>query len=65
MKQDEVAARVGKSRPSVSNTVRLLQLPEEVQQLVDGGQLSAGHVRPLIRIEDEVLRDPRGKEGGR
>lgn len=54
MKQDEVAVRVGKSRPAISNTLRLLQLPEEIQEMVDGGELSAGHVRPLVGLEDRA-----------
>ena len=52
MTQEAVADRVGKSRPTVSNTLRLLQLPPAIQTLVDNGQLSAGHVRPLIGMED-------------
>jgi len=52
MTQEEVADRVGKSRPTVSNTLRLLQLPSAIQSLVDNGQLSAGHVRPLVGMED-------------
>lgn len=51
--QDELAKRVGKSRPAVSNTLRLLQLPGQVQALIDSGRLSAGHARPLIGLEDE------------
>jgi ParB family chromosome partitioning protein len=54
MTQDEVADRVGKSRPTVSNTLRLLQLPPAIQALVDNGQLSAGHVRPLVGMEDDA-----------
>ena len=52
MTQEEVAGRVGKARPSVANTLRLLQLPTEIQALVDSGKLSAGHARPLIGLED-------------
>lgn len=55
MTQDQVADRVGRSRPAISNTVRLLQLPTEVQVLVDRGALTAGHVRPLIGLEDETF----------
>ncbi len=55
MTQDEVADRVGRSRPAISNTVRLLQLPAAVQLLVDRGALTAGHVRPLIGLEDEAF----------
>jgi len=53
MTQERVAERVGKSRPAVSNTLRLLQLPGEVQSLIDSGRLSAGHARPLLGLEDE------------
>jgi ParB family chromosome partitioning protein len=52
MKQEEIATRVGKSRPAVSNTLRLLQLPDEIQSMVDEGVLSAGHVRPLVGMDD-------------
>jgi ParB family chromosome partitioning protein len=52
MTQDQVADRVGKSRPSISNTLRLLQLPEAVQEMVDAGDLSAGHARALVGLED-------------
>lgn len=46
--QEEVASAVGKSRSYVTNTLRLLQLPESVQQFVREGKLSAGHARALI-----------------
>lgn len=52
MSQEQVAERVGKSRPAVSNTIRLLQLPGPIQTLVDSGKLSAGHARALIGLED-------------
>ena len=53
MTQEGVAERVGKSRPSVANTLRLLQLPGPIQTLVDAGGLSAGHARALLGLEDE------------
>lgn len=53
MNQDKVAERVGKSRPAISNTLRLLQLPGAVQRMVDNGRLSAGHARALVGLEDE------------
>ncbi len=46
--QGEVAARVGKSREDISNTVRLLKLPNAVQQAVIQGEISEGHARPLL-----------------
>lgn len=53
MTQEAIAARVGKSRPSISNTLRLLQLPAEIQSYVEDGELSSGHARSLVGLEDE------------
>jgi len=50
--QAEVAERVGKSRPAITNTVRLLSLPMEVQQAVIDGQITAGHARALLGLSD-------------
>lgn len=49
---DELAARIGRSRPQVSNTIRLLNLPVPVQRRVAAGVLSAGHARALLALED-------------
>ena len=54
---DEVASRVGKSRSTVTNTVRLLQLPPAVQRMVAEGQLSAGHARALLATPDRALQE--------
>ena len=51
--QEKLAQRVGKSREHIANTMRLLRLPQSVQQLVVENKLSMGHVRPLVTIEDE------------
>ena len=51
--QDDVAAFVGKSRPAVANTLRLLTLAPEVIGLVESGQLSAGHARTLVKVPKE------------
>lgn len=51
--QEAVAGRIGKSRPYVTNTLRLLQLPKEVTDLVKEGHLSPGHARALISIDDK------------
>lgn len=51
--QEEVAKSVGKSRPYVTNALRLLKLPEAVQFLVEEGRLSAGHARAIAGIEGE------------
>lgn len=48
--QDDVAALVGRSRPAVANTLRLLTLAPEVIGLVESGKLSAGHARTLVRV---------------
>ncbi|MBE5834654.1 MAG: ParB/RepB/Spo0J family partition protein [Butyrivibrio sp.] len=52
LKQDEVAARVSKSRVAVTNSMRLLKLCDEVQQMVIEGKISTGHARALISIEN-------------
>ena len=49
--QEEVANRVGKSRPVVTNLLRVLQLPEEIKEEVDRGNLSVGHARTLLALE--------------
>jgi ParB family chromosome partitioning protein len=67
MSQEDIAQRVGKSRPAISNTLRLLQLPGQIQQMVDAGTLSAGHARALVGLEDEryatYLAEKASKEG--
>lgn len=50
--QEEAAARVGRSRPAVANSIRLLGLPEEVRELTRDGKLSAGHARALLALGD-------------
>lgn len=52
LKQDEVAERVSKSRTAVTNSMRLLKLCDEVQQMIIDEMLSTGHARALISIED-------------
>lgn len=54
--QDELAERIGKSRPAIANTLRLLSLTPEVMQLVSEGKLSAGHARTLVPLaaEDQI-----------
>jgi len=49
--QDEVAKRIGKSRPAISNTLRLLQLPEEIRAEIAAGRLTAGHARALLALD--------------
>jgi ParB family chromosome partitioning protein len=54
---DELAARIGRSRPQISNTIRLLKLGPAVQRKVAAGVLSAGHARSLLAVEDPDLQD--------
>ena len=53
MKQEEIAERVGKSRSAVANLMRLLNLPHAVQQMVEAEEISAGHARALLALQDE------------
>jgi ParB family transcriptional regulator, chromosome partitioning protein len=50
LSQEEVAARVGKARTTVTNALRLLRLPEEVRELLREGRLTAGQARPLLAL---------------
>ncbi len=51
--QEELAERIGKSRPAVANTLRLLQLPEEIQLSIQKGEMSEGHGRALLSVGDD------------
>ena len=53
LKQEEVAQRVSKSRTAVTNSMRLLKLADEIQQMIIDESLTTGHARALITIEDE------------
>jgi ParB family chromosome partitioning protein len=54
---DELASRIGRSRPQISNTIRLLKLSPAVQRRVAAGVISAGHARSLLAIEDPEAQD--------
>ncbi len=54
LKHTEVGQRVGKSREYVSNTLRILALPEEMREALRGGQISEGHTRPLLMLADKA-----------
>lgn len=56
MTQEEVAQKVGKSRPAVANSLRLLTLPADVQALISSGQLSVGHAKVLLGVDEPQLR---------
>ena len=52
--QEELANRIGRSRPKITNSIRLLKLPADVQRKVAAGVLSAGHARALLAVEDST-----------
>lgn len=54
---DELARRIGRSRPQISNTIRLLNLPATVQRRVAAGVLSAGHARALLSLDDTEAQE--------
>jgi ParB family transcriptional regulator, chromosome partitioning protein len=54
---EELARRIGRSRPHISNTIRLLNLPPAVQKRVAAGVLSAGHARALLAIDDTAAQE--------
>lgn len=53
--QEEVATSVGKSRPAIANSLRLLRLPPEVREMTKKGDISAGHARALLAFENEAM----------
>ncbi|GEN34684.1 ParB/RepB/Spo0J family partition protein [Aneurinibacillus danicus] len=62
LKQEELAKKVGKSRPYVANFLRLLQLPEEIQERVSRGTLSMGHARTLLGVDKDKIKIELAKE---
>jgi ParB family transcriptional regulator, chromosome partitioning protein len=56
LSHDQIGQKTGKERTTVTNAVRLLQLPEELQGLISSKQLSAGHARALLKFEDKDLQ---------
>ena len=55
--QEELAGRIKRSRPQISNTIRLLRLPPTVQRRIAAGVISAGHARALLAIEDPARQE--------
>src|SRR5439155_21876055 len=62
LRQEDIAAQVGKDRASVANYVRLLRLPDEVRSEVASGRLSMGHARALLALEDEAAQRRMARE---
>ena len=56
MTQEEVAKRIGKPRPSVANALRLLTLPDDLQEKVSTGELSVGHCKVILGIQDDQIQ---------
>ena len=56
LSQNEIAERVGKGRSTVANTVRLLELPEEIKSMLSLGTLSTGHAKVLLSVEGDAAR---------
>jgi ParB family chromosome partitioning protein len=56
LSKQELARRVGRSRPALSNLIRILELPDEVLELIESGQLSEGHGRAILAAEDHERR---------
>ena len=54
--QEKISEIVGKSRPSIANALRLLNLPEDVQEMVSNGSLSMGHARAILSLEDDKMK---------
>lgn len=55
--QDQLAAKIGRSRPQITNTLRLLKLPSGIQNKVAAGVLSAGHARAILSLTDEGAQE--------
>ena len=54
LKQEEVAQKVGKNRATVANAIRLLKLPQDIQNALVSGQITAGHARALLMVKDKM-----------
>jgi len=54
--QEEISEAVGKSRPHITNTLRLLNLSKPIMDMIDQGQITAGHGKALLRVTDENLQ---------
>lgn len=60
--QEQLAKRIGKSRPHVANMLRLLQLPDGIRQMVSSADLSMGHARALLTVSEEKLQQQLAKD---
>ena len=60
--QEEIAARVAKSRVAITNTMRLLKLDEQIQNMLIQGVITSGHARAFLSLEDKGLQLKAAKE---
>jgi ParB family chromosome partitioning protein len=65
LSKEELAKRVGRSRPAVSNLIRLLDLPDEVLELLESGELSEGHGRALLSVDGNDVRRRLARDAAR
>lgn len=65
LSKEELAKRIGRSRPSVSNLIRLLDLPDEALALLEGGELSEGHGRALLAVSGNDARRRLARDAAR
>ena len=61
LRQEDVAARLSKSRSAITNSIRLLNLSDEVQAMIEAGELQMGHARALLGLENEDLQEKTAK----
>lgn len=59
--QEEMAKRIGKSRPAIANTLRLLALPPAIREAIVRGEITPGRARPLLAIQDAGLQEKMGR----
>jgi ParB family transcriptional regulator, chromosome partitioning protein len=62
LSHEDIARRIGKSRPYVSNTIRLLDLPTSILEMVESGELTSGQVRPLLALESPAAQIAAARE---
>jgi ParB family chromosome partitioning protein len=62
LSHEDIAKRIGKSRPYVSNTIRLLDLPNSILEMVESGELTSGQVRPLLSLDSPAAQIAVAKE---
>ena len=62
LSKEELGKRVGRSRPQISNLIRLLDLPDDVLEMLEGGELSEGHGRAILQVPDHADRRKLAKQ---